>query len=376
MIDSFKIGLPRMHKEPGERRGFLPSFVSQMAQLGASIILEYGYGSEMRFTEEDYLKLAPEVTFASQEETYQQDYVMVLRYPGADALRRMHRGACLISMLHYPTRPKRVALLRSLGLEAISLDSVKDDNGRRLVENLRAVGWNGIEVAFEVLRSTYPAPGFGSAERGPIQVTLMGAGAVGTHVVHAAIRYGNDETRQHMAKDGIPGVLVNVIDYDITPHEEIMKTLLSHTDVLVDATQRPDPSKPVIPNSWVAYLPEHAVLLDLSVDPYNCQADPPYIKGIEGIPQGDLDKYIFTPDDPEFDLLPECIETAQRRHSVSCYSWPGIHPRECMKLYGHQIRPLIRKLIEAGGVDHIDPKGRYFERAMARAMLSRWENEL
>lgn len=375
MGQNLNIGLARMHKEPGERRDFLPKFAARLSKLGANVTLEYGYGSGMQYVEEDYLRLAPSAKFGSLEEVYQQDCVMVLRYPSDEDLHLLRKGACLICMLHYPTRPQRVEFLRSLGVEAISLDSVKDDSGRRLVENLHAVGWNGIEIAFRVLQSTYPDPGFGSPERGPIQVTLMGAGAVGTHVVHAAIRYGDESTRRHMAINGIPGVQVTVVDYDVTPHEKIMAEILRRTDVLVDATQRPDPSKPVIPNTWVTYLPEHAVLLDLSVDPYNCSADPPYVKGIEGIPQGNLDKYTFTPDDPAFDLLPDCIDTTHRRHSVSCYSWPGIYPRKCMLLYGRQILPLLRTLIERGGVENINPQGRFFERAISRAMLSRWKGE-
>ena len=376
MGQNFNIGLARMHKEPGERRDFLPKFVARLNRLGANITLEYGYGSGMQYVEEDYLRLAPSVKFGFLEEVYRQNYVMVLRCPGDEELSLLREGACLISMLHYPTRPQRVAFLRSLGAEAISLDSLKDDSGRRVVENLHAVGWNGIEMAFRVLQSTYPDPGFGSPDRNPIQVTLMGAGAVGNHVVHAAIRYGDDSTRRHMAVNGIPGVQVTVVDYDITPHEKIMSEILRRTDVLVDATQRPDPSKPVIPNAWVGYLPEHAVMLDLSVDPYNCDSDPAYIKGIEGIPQGNLDKYTFTPDDPAFDLLPDCIDTTHRRHSVSCYSWPGIYPQKCMLVYGRQILPLLRTLIEKGGVAEINPQqGRFFERAIARAMLSRWEGE-
>lgn len=372
MKSSFNIGLPRMHKEPGERRDFLPGFVARLAQLGANITLEYGYGSGMRFVEEDYLKVAPDATFATVQETYQQDYVLVMRCPNRDEMDIMRPGSCLMSMLHYPTRPRRVEHLRSLDLEAISLDSVKDDSGRRLVENLRAVGWNGIEAAFQVLQSTYPAPGFGSPERSPIQVTLMGAGSVGTHVVQAAIRYGDDDLRKHMSAHGIPGVQVNVIDYDVTPHEDIIKKIFAQTDVLVDATQRPDPSKPVIPNGWIAYLPDHAVLLDLSVDPYNCESAPAYIKGIEGIPQGNLDKYIFTPDEPAYDLIPDCVDTTHRRHAASCYSWPGIRPKQCMSLYGKQIHPLIRTLVDVGDLENIDPQGRFFERAIARAMLSRW----
>jgi len=33
---------------------------------------------------------------------------------------------------------------------------------------------------------------------------------------------------------------------------------------------------------------------------------------------------------------------------------------------------LIRTIIEAGGVQNINPQGRFFHRALARAILSRW----
>jgi len=366
------IGFARMHKEPGERRDFLPRFVARLEQLGARIILEYGYGSGMSFVEEDYRQNAPNVKFASRAQVYQQDYVLVLRYTEDEDISHMRPGACLISMLHYPTRPNRVAFLRSLGIETISLDSLKDDSGRRMVENLKAVAWNGIEAAFKVLRSTYPEPGFGNADRPPIKVTLLGAGAVGSHVIQAATRYGNEAQRSRMAAAGIPGVQVTVVDYDLTPHERIMRPILEGTDVLVDATQRPDPRQPVIPNAWISFLPEHSVLLDLSVDPYDCEGESLIVKGIEGIPQGNLDQYIFAPNDPAFEHLPSCISAQNRRYSVSCYSWPGIYPRKCMAVYGRQIGPFISKLIEVGGVQNINPQGSFFERAIVRALLSRW----
>jgi alanine dehydrogenase len=373
MSKSINLGLARMHKEPGERRDFLPGFVSRLERYGANVVLEYGYGSGMSFVEQDYRQIAPSITFASRKEVYQQDLVLVLRYPEDDYIREMRPGACLISMLHYPTRPQRVAFLKSLGIEAISLDSIKDDTGRRLVENLRVVAWNGVEAGFRVLRSIYPAPGFGSPNRPPIQVTLLGGGAVGSHVMQAAIRYGDETLRKRMLAAGIPGVMVTTVDYDLTSHESLMSEILSRTDMLVDATQREDPRIPVIPNRWVAHLPSHAVLVDLSVDPYDCETDTVSVKGIEGIPQGNLDRYIFPPDDPAFDNLPECVSTENRRYSVSCYSWPGIYPKQCMEIYGRQLRPLMHVLIEKGKVENIDPEGAFFERAIGRAMLSRWK---
>jgi alanine dehydrogenase len=371
-MKTVSFGLPRMHKEQGERRDFLPNFVARLEMYKARVFLEEGYGSGVGLNEEDYRKVTPSVQFVTEEECYQQDYIIVLRYPNDQALQWMRPGACLISMVHYPTRPQRIEFLRSLNTEAISMDTIKDDIGRRLVENLKSVAWNGIEVAFQTLKSVYPPPGFMSPARLAIQVTLLGAGAVGGHAVHAAINYGEETLRKTLALNGAPGVHVNVLDYDLTNRPDYMRELLARTDILVDATLRPDPSRPVIPNAWIAYMPEYAILLDLSVDPYDCASTPFFVKGIEGVPQGNLDQYVFAPNDPAYELLPECVNSHYRRYAASCYSWPGIHPRRCMQLYGRQLQPLVRTILEKGGIENISPEGTFFERALSRSQLSRW----
>lgn len=370
-MNLIKFGFPRMKKEAGERRDFLPRLVASVHRLGASIVLESGYGSGMGLSETDYREAVPMVEFVSHEEAYRQDYVVVLRCPEEREIRWMHPGSCLISMLHYPTRPERVRLLRSVGLEAVSLDSIMDDNGRRLIENLHAVGWNGMRAAFRVLQSIYPDPGFESPDRSPIAVTLLGAGAVASHAMRAAALYGDVELHRRLAGSGVPGIVLTVLDYDVTGRAGIVRQILRRTDILVDATQRPNVSKSVIPNDWVGDLPAHAVMLDLSGDPYDCSTDPIKTKGIEGIPHGNLDQYIFPPGDRAFDDLPACVEKHHRRHAVSCYSWPGIDPRECMEVYGRQIQPILRTLITKGGIQYIEEGGRFFERAIVRAQLSR-----
>jgi alanine dehydrogenase len=357
-----------MRVESGERRAYLPAYIGRLEKRGADIKLAFDYGAKMGFRTEDYLNAAPNASFVSNQEAYKQDYVFVLRCPDEEDLRLLRPGACLVSMLHYPTRPKRTKFIRLLGVEAVSLDSLVDDNGLRLVENLRAVAWNGIEVAFETLRQIYPAPGFKSPNRPPLKVTAMGSGGVGIHVPPAAIRYGNPGLWHEMITLGVPGVQVTVIDYDTTKFDTIMFELLKQSDILVDATQRRDPSKAVIPNEWIKVMPQHAVLVDLSVDPYE---PPEVVKGIEGVPNGNLDQYVFTPNDPIYNTIPADINRCHRRHAVSCYSWPGIHPKECMKVYGKQLAPIFRTLIDKGGTQNIDPNGDYYERAISRALLSR-----
>jgi alanine dehydrogenase len=320
------------------------------------------------FTGKDYTK-TKSVRFAPAEKVYRQDAVLVLRYPPRRYLELMPPGGCLISMCHFNTRPGRRDFLRERGISAISLDAIVDDNGQRLVENLHSVAWNGCEVAFQVLEKNWPQGKFRSANRGPIRVTLLGSGGVGANAVQAAIRYGNQALWTEQSIKGVPGNIVRVIDYDLTKHEEELKELLKETDLLIDATQRRDPTNIIVPNSMIGLMPPHAVILDLSVDPYDCHRQPPEVKGIEGIPQGDLDQYIFSPDDPAWNALPCKVETANRRWTVSCYSWPGLHPRACMARYGNQLRPLLRRLAKVGGVSKLDPDGHYRERALARGLM-------
>lgn len=370
---SITIGLPQIHAEKGEKRDFLPEFAHYLSKNGASVIIEHGYGAGMGIPPEQYLTAGANIRFATLEEVYQQDIVLVLRYPGDDKVSKMRPGACLVSMLHYPTRPKRTQYLKSLGIEAISLDSIKDDLGKRLVENLRSVAWNGAEVAFNLLKDLYPPPGIEDPNRNPIKVTVMGSGAVGGFAIQAAVRYGNQEYWKKLATLGATGVQVTVVEYDLTNHEKVMMQILKYTDILIDATQRPDPRRPVIPNDWIDVMRPYAILLDLSVDPYDSDQNQILsVKGIEGIPHGNLDQYIFPPDDPSYNSIPPFIQTKYRRYAVSCYSWPGIHPEFCMNIYGQQLAPIFFTLLQIGGVEKINSNGTFFEKAISRAMLSNW----
>ena len=371
MGQNLTIGLGRIHAEKGEIRAFLPAFVSKISRAFDQVVLEMGYGKAMGFDPETYTR-PQNVRFGTSEEVYQQDIVLVLRYPPQEFLEQMTEGSCLVSMCHFHTRPERRKFLKSRGIDAVSLDSITDDNGQRLVENLSAVAWNGCEIAFKVLHNTWPQPGLADPNRYPIHVTLMGSGGVGSRTVPAAIRYGDREIWASYAEQNIPGNIVRVLDHDLTSHQEQVKALLETTHLLIDATQRVNPSKVIIPNTFLGLLPEHAVILDLSVDPYNFHTQPFEIKGIEGIPQGDLDQYIFSPDDPAWDKLPKEVNTTHRRWVVSCYSWPGLHPRACMLRYGNQVSPLLQRLANAGGVDGIKLGGRSYDRAIARGTLRFW----
>lgn len=371
MTQPTTIGFVRMiKKEAGERRVFQPEFIQSLAQLGAHIRIEEGYGSRSGLTFEDYHQANPHIKMVSRVEAFSQDIVMLLRAPQHEDYPLIKKGGVLISMLHYPTRPLRVERLVDLGIKAISLDSIVNDAGLRLVEDMKAVAWNGLESAFDCLEKRWSC--LIRPDRQPIRVLIIGTGMVGKHAADAATKLGNIERNNDHILNGGPGSIAVVVGRSVSGCAETMETLLRQTDILVDASYRRDSSKPVVPNDWIAWLPEHAVITDLSVDPYTLDADPPVVRGIEGIPQGNLDQWIFEPDDPKWDqLVPPSIPSTHRRTCVTCYSWPGIHPEASMRHYAMQLSPLMRVLLSKG-YDGLSLEGDYFERALYRATLKYW----
>ena len=261
------LGLPRMRKEPGERRDFLPPFVRGAAPHTAGVLVEEGIGSGMGVLEDEYR--GPGVVVGTHEEAYAQDVVLVVRMPDAAELRLLRPGATLVS--------KRV-----------------------------------------------------------------------------------------------PGVEVTVADFDLTWHEEYMLSRLQQTDLLIDATQRLDYSRPVIPNAWIAALPPDAVLLDLSADTYDFAATPPKVKGIEGVPVGNLDQWVFHEDDPAYERIDPRVRTANRRLALSCYAWPGLKPRQCMETYGSQLEPVVEMILADPAATWDPDSGQYEQRAVARAEVTTW----
>jgi alanine dehydrogenase len=195
------VGFPRMQKEPAEKRVFLPEFIQFLTTLKASVYLEEGYGSRSGFTFDDYCQGNNAIHMCSREQAFQQDVVLVLRSPLREEFSLLKCGSCLISMLHYPTRPLRVKILKDLGIKAISLDSIVNAQNLRLVENMKAVAWNGLEAAFDVLEKRWP--GLVRPDKEPVQILIFGTGMVGKHAVDAATKLGNIErNNQHIQNGG------------------------------------------------------------------------------------------------------------------------------------------------------------------------------
>lgn len=366
------IGLPKIYGIEGEKRIFLPSFVEKLNQYNVEVLLEEDYGVEMGFSKDDYLKVNNKVKFVSHDKVYEQDLVIVLKAPNHEELERMKKGSRLISMLHYDSRPKLVEQIKEKEIISYSMDSIVDDNHNRMVVTYELTALGGVRVAFAEMKKR--KRDFFSKNRGPIKVTIIGMGQLGVRAGRICMSFGSEKILQEIREKDISGVMVQYIGKHITKHKRLLPDILKDTDLLVDATRRLDFSKCIIPNEYIKFLKEDSIILDLTADPYDTSVVPIYIKAIEGLPHGDLIKYVFEKDDKGYDVIPRGVSTKYRRTTVSCNGWPGTLPKESMKIYEEKLLPFVDIFFKK---EHeVDLKSNNnFERALYRGTLEYFLHE-
>jgi alanine dehydrogenase len=363
------IGFPRMIDEKGEKRDFLPEVFSLFNKYhDVDIYLEGSYGADMGYSAEDYLKENPSLIFTSHEEVYSKDMVIVLKAPSVKDIMSMNRGSYLFSMLHYETRPIRNELLKKQGIKTLSMDSIVDDDNARLFVNYYGTSRSGTKIAFYELQKKLKD--HDAFKNKPINTTIIGMGGVGLNSSKAFEEFSDLEFLQSEK----PGVIVKMLPRSITKNIDILEDMLKETDILVDASRRSDVSKPIISNKLISNLPEHSVILDLAADPYNVEVFPINTKGIEGIPTGNLEKYVIEPDDELYDTIPTQVNSTHRRTVVSCNAWPGVDPVDCMKIYGSQLVNYLKVILSKNEMQLSVDSDNHYERAIYRSTMEHFCN--
>ena len=355
------IGFPRIKNFGGDIRDFLPSLFRYLKKFkDVEVYVENTYGEGFGLTEKDYLAENPSIKFVPSDEVYKKDLIVILKMPELEELEKLRDGCCLFTMCHYPTRPANVELFMRKNIKTFSMDGIVDDYGKRIFVDYFRTAFNGSRIAFNELKKSM-GDDFYSPARRPINVTVIGVGAVAQNCAKSFEILGDEE---FLGKN-IPGVAIRLLPRTITYSDELMIPILKETDILVDASKREDISKCIIKNELLGYLPGHAIILDITADRY----DEGQVKPIEGTVVGSLSKMVIYPDDELYNTIPENIDSRNRRTVVSCDAWPGVTPKESILHYEGLIKNYFEILLTKDTDDIERDSDNYFERALYRGTL-------
>ncbi len=324
---------------PGEVRAFLPDFIANMGGIPqVATVIPQNYGLRMN-PDLDYRRVNIEVVTTNEEVYRASDLVISLKFPDFRQLSRMPVSSLLVSMIHFPTKPDRVDFLNQQQISGVSLDSVADANGKRVVQDMEGAAWNALNVAFGYLEQT----GSPLLKKKSLNALILGHGQMGIPAQDATLHWGGIKT-----ETPLPPVEATWVGRAVTEQRRTQfLDLLENADILIDASARPGTNllTPVIYNEELSRFPEDGIIIDLSADPYSKFM----VKAVEGIPHGTLSRYIFEPKSPLYDqYVPDDIPHSQKRLTFSCEAWPGIHPEQSIRHYQEQLRPLMVALFSLG----------------------------
>jgi alanine dehydrogenase len=355
------IGFPRIKNYAGDVRDFLPSLFGYLKQFDhIEIFVEKNYGSGLGLTEDDYKEENNNIQFVSADDIYQKDLIIILKMPELSELEKLKCGCSIFTMCHYSTRPAYVDLFKRKNIFTFSMDGITDDYGKRLFVDYFRTAFNGSIIAFEELKKSYDD--FYSNHRLPIYITILGVGMVAQNCAKS-FEILSDEAFLNM---NITGAIMQLLPRTITNNEAVMTNILKSTDILVDATKRVEINTYVIKNEMLAYLPQHAIILDITADRY----DSKQVKPIEGTVLGNLQSYIIYPNDKRYDALPDGVNSTNKRTTVSCDAWPGTTPTESIKFYEILLKDYINVIMSKELSNISINSNNYFERALYRGTLN------
>ena len=170
-----------------------------------------------------------------------------------------------MAMLHYESRLKLVQELKKRRIISYSLDSIVDDNNKRMVVSYKVTVWNGVHIAFKELEKR--RGDFYSPNREPCLVAIMGMGNLGIQAGKASLRFGDEQIFKKIREHRLPGISVVYLEKEVTYCTGFISNLFTKLDILIDATKRIDFTKYIIPNNLLGNLKKDALILDLTCGP-------------------------------------------------------------------------------------------------------------
>lgn len=265
------IGLPRSASDSERRFPLTPEGVRLLVERGFAVVMESGAAAPIHFTDAAYLRVGGRIV--PRLETLQADMVIHLAPLAVADIKKMRRGALLLSLANFGRKDAAdvVRQLLDRRIINIALDLVRDPDGHRPFADILAevAGRAAVALAAGMMAQGDTGKGVllgGVAGVVPCEVMLLGSDLAAQSAARSAAGLGatvrmfdNDVYRLRQAVRMLPGSL---IASSIHPHA--LENGLRSADVIIVASS----SSPVrVDADAVGMLKRGVLIFDLTDQP-------------------------------------------------------------------------------------------------------------
>jgi alanine dehydrogenase len=272
------IGIPCEDTFAENRVALTPGAVNILVNNGHTVWIEHDAGAKSFYFDNDYSEAGAKIVY-NKKEVFEADIILKTAPISDDEIGVCKMGQMIISPIHMPAiSDGSIKRLIEKKVIAIALGSIKDDAGNYPIVRAMSeiAGGYSILAASKYLSSTHEGKGIllgGVTGVPPAQVTILGAGTVGTNAARTAIGLGaevkvfdnNIYKLMRMQNNLKQNVFTSVIDINL------LSQALVHTDVLIGALKPKNGITPVVvSDSMVSHMKAGSVIIDVSIDCGGC----------------------------------------------------------------------------------------------------------
>lgn len=272
------IGVPKEVKDHESRVGIVPAGVKALVDAGHKVVVETNAGTLSSMLDSDYKSAGAEILGTAADVWGRADMVVKVKEPVQKEYQCFREGLVLFTYLHLAPLPELTETLLNKKVTGIAYETIRDRNNTLplLTPMSEVAGRMSVQVGASYLEKERGGRGVllgGVPGVPPAQVTIIGAGIVGTNAAKIALGMG---------------AIVTLIDLNLNRLREIddifngrVHTLASnyyhiakscaHADLVIGAVLIPGASAPkLVTREMVSKMKQGAVIVDVAIDQGGC----------------------------------------------------------------------------------------------------------
>jgi alanine dehydrogenase len=272
------VGVPKEIKDNENRVGLVPATLCELCARGHAAIVQAGAGLGAGIADADYAAAGATIVGKAEEVFTGAGLIVKVKEPLAEERKWLRPGQILFTYLHLAADRAQTEALLGSGVTAIAYETVTAADGTLplLVPMSQVAGRMAPQVGAYWLEKPHGGRGMllgGVPGIEPAEVTILGAGVVGSNAALIALGMGADVTVLARSQTSLQRIAAQfgtrVRTIVSTPAS--VAAACARADLLIGAVLHPGAPTPKLVNAqMIGAMKPGAVFVDVSIDQGGC----------------------------------------------------------------------------------------------------------
>ncbi len=296
---AIKVAVPGETAKGEKRVALIPAVVSQVAGMGAEVLVQKGAGAPTRIPDEAYTdaKLVKDAAAAYKD----ADIILKVAPPTVDEVAAFPEGSVFIGFLAAHANKDMVKKLRERKITAFSMEYVPRISRAQSMDALSsqasAAGYKAALMAADMMGRFFPMLTTAAGTIRPATVLVVGAGVAGLQAIATAKRLGARVEAYDVrpeAKEQVQSLGAKFLELDLEAsgeggyareltkeerdkQQQMLADHVAKADAVITTAAVPGrPAPQIIPKKMVANMKPGAIIIDLAAETGgNCELTKP-----------------------------------------------------------------------------------------------------